>query len=57
MSRIHGFIFFFTIDLLRIPPGFKSGIDFTDKGKNIIYYVLYIITSIVEFTKSILFFV
>lgn len=28
-----GFIVFFIIDLLRIPPGFKSGIDFTDKGE------------------------
>lgn len=26
-------LIFFVIDLLRIPPGFKSGMDFTDKGK------------------------
>lgn len=33
VSPICVLIFFFIIDLLRIPPGFQSGMDFTDKGE------------------------
>lgn len=33
VSPICVLIFFFIVDLLKIPPGFKSGMDFTDKGK------------------------
>lgn len=33
VSSICVIIFFFVIDLLKIPPGFTSGMDFTDRGK------------------------
>lgn len=39
-SPICVLIFFFIIDLLRIPPGFKSGMDFTDKGEIRDIYIL-----------------
>lgn len=44
VSPIFVLILFFIIDLLRIPPGFKSGIGFTDKGKikDIYIYLIFV---------------
>lgn len=33
------FVIFLSIDLLKVPPGFTAGMDFTDKGE-IFYFPL-----------------